>query len=262
MKKINSIDFTSNGNWICPAGVTKIIVYGMGGGAGGYGGGAGDTVTGGKSGPAGLSTAFLPMLLTTVPNTTYAVTIGAGGTGGTGSVSGRDAVIPASGNGGNTSLGALVTFIGANGTNSGGQFASTFGVSDRYSNSESDPRPTDVQPNQTGFGYSDGTDTTSTTTSYSSWWFEQSAFGTAGTVTGDGGLGIAGNNSSFGAGGTGGNAGIDGATETGGNGGNASANTGGGGGSGGGSAKSPGSNNAGGNGGNGGSGRLRIVWFE
>ena len=96
MARIVKKEFTSSGTWTCPAGVTKIITIGCGGGAGGsYDG----TYTGGGGSEAVL------YILDVVPNTSYTVTIGAGGAGGTVSV------IP--GLGGASSIGTIVTWEGA-----------------------------------------------------------------------------------------------------------------------------------------------------
>lgn len=89
--------FTSNGSWVCPAGVTRVFVYGCGGGGGG------------QSGPIGIGGgASVPHLvaLTVAPTTSYAITIGGGGTGGTGGAGASGS------NGGDTSFGTLYKFPG------------------------------------------------------------------------------------------------------------------------------------------------------
>lgn len=115
-------EFTSSGSWVCPAGVTTVIVYGAGGGGGGSGGSGGSSngtaCQGGGSGMGGMGNPLMVVPLAVVPGTTYTITIGAGGTGGTGNVSpGYPA--SSSGNAGNdgsdTTFGALFTFKGAKG---------------------------------------------------------------------------------------------------------------------------------------------------
>lgn len=83
-------EFLSNGTWTCPAGVTRILIWGMGGGSGGAGGGRGSVI--GSSllsfgGVGGTGVSLQPYVITVVPNTTYTITIGAGGSGGAGGTS-------------------------------------------------------------------------------------------------------------------------------------------------------------------------------
>lgn len=96
-KQFTTIDFTANNSWTCPDGVTKIIAYGYGGGAGGNAYGlAGEN----------LSRAIYPrhsaqssvLFLTVVPGTTYDILIGSGGSG----ASSSNAGFVAGSNGGNT----------------------------------------------------------------------------------------------------------------------------------------------------------------
>jgi hypothetical protein len=201
---------------------------------------------------------MLVKLCDVTPGTTYTVTIGAGGTGATGSTSSRSAVIPTSGDGGDTSLGSVFIAKGANGSNTGGQFASINGVTDRTTHI----LPLSRSGNVNKVGATDGSnDPGGGNSTYDSLWFETAAYGTYSGTSDGGGAGIPGNSSQFGLGGTGGNGGVFGGAGAS-NGGNASANTGAGGGSGGGSGASAGANLKGGDGGNGGSGRLTIMWFE
>lgn len=55
--------FSSSGSWVCPAGVTSVLIL------------AGRSSTSGNT-----NTGNVPLLATVVPNTTYTVTIGAGNT--------------------------------------------------------------------------------------------------------------------------------------------------------------------------------------
>lgn len=95
---LNIVEFTSDGNWTCPQGVTKAFVTVVAGGGGGGGGGTTGPVPGGGGGGGGVS---LRRLLTVVPSTVYAITVGAGGTGGTGSTTGNDGTA-----GGNSQFGS------------------------------------------------------------------------------------------------------------------------------------------------------------
>jgi len=90
--------FNSNSSWTAPAGITAVIVYGMGGGSGGM---AGFSAGGFSGGGVCLFTQFI----TVVPNTSYTITIGAGSAGGT--VAGT--LVSA---GGDTTFGSLATFKG------------------------------------------------------------------------------------------------------------------------------------------------------
>lgn len=93
--------FTSSGSWTAPAGVTHVILWGMGGGGGGAGGESNGTTASG--GATGASLGYQMVAVT--PNTTYTVTIGAGGVGAAADTTGVD--------GDNTTFGALHTFHGA-----------------------------------------------------------------------------------------------------------------------------------------------------
>ncbi len=78
--------FTANGTWTCPEGVTEVLLIGCGGGGGG-GGCAGLLRPGGQGGggaPFGVRRASV------TPTTVYTVTIGAGGAGGVGAANGQD----------------------------------------------------------------------------------------------------------------------------------------------------------------------------
>lgn len=91
--------FNSSGTWTCPAGVTRILVWGMGGGASGCGG-----FISSSYGRGGVGQNLQAVVLDVVPNTTYTITIGAGGAKTTSQL----------GNAGiNTTFGALMTWSGA-----------------------------------------------------------------------------------------------------------------------------------------------------
>jgi len=93
MARIIREEFTSSGSWTCPAGVTTILLFGCGGGQSGEG-----STNNGKQGGAGANKVF--HVLTVVPNTSYTITVGAGGTGDGGTVN----------NGTESSFGALASF--------------------------------------------------------------------------------------------------------------------------------------------------------
>ncbi|MCK9345364.1 MAG: hypothetical protein M0P64_04615, partial [Candidatus Pacebacteria bacterium] len=115
--------FTANGTFTVPAGVTTIWVSSSGGSGGGGGanyiaGSSGRCYLGGSGGPSyGTFRQF-----SVTPSTSYAVTIGGGGAGGT-----TSGAPTAGGVGGTTSFGALVSLPGGNGGGAG--TTSTAGVS-------------------------------------------------------------------------------------------------------------------------------------
>lgn len=119
------VRFTTNGTWLCPDGVTEIVLSGCAGGSGGCGGaGYGQTTGagGGSGGPAGQS--VVRQAFTVVPGTTYEVVIGAGGYAGLGGASGLSGSV--GGNGGVTKFGTLLTLSGG-GTGSPGYIQSGAG---------------------------------------------------------------------------------------------------------------------------------------
>ncbi|MDT3721407.1 hypothetical protein [Pseudomonas oryzihabitans] len=105
--------FQNSGTWTCPAGVTKVWISGCGGGGGGGGaaGYDGNNVSGtgaGAGGGAGNSVVRTP--IDVVPGTSYAITIGGGGSGGlTGAVASTGGQGTA---GGSTAFGNLLTLAG------------------------------------------------------------------------------------------------------------------------------------------------------
>lgn len=97
--------FTSSNTWTAPAGVTNVILIGCGGGSGGRGG---NSTTGLIWGFGGKGTVPTMKVVSVTPNTTYTVTVGGGGIGGTAPGYGT--------NGGNSLFGSLATFAGAVGS--------------------------------------------------------------------------------------------------------------------------------------------------
>lgn len=76
---LQKVYFTDDDTWVCPAGVTEIIVMGCGGGAGGGAGQTGGRIGGGGGGAALQQTSHVSV----IPGETYYINIGAGGLGGT-----------------------------------------------------------------------------------------------------------------------------------------------------------------------------------
>lgn len=114
--------FTTNGSWICPAGVTTAYLSGC---AGGAGGGASALVgspvgTGGGGGGGGAGQAVIREPVTVVPGTSYAVVIGAAGAGGTPATGQGNP----GGNGGNTTFGGTLLVL-TGGTGGGGGLTSS-----------------------------------------------------------------------------------------------------------------------------------------
>jgi len=98
--------FSASGTFTVPAGVTNVFLIGMGGGAGGYSGGLTSS-----SRPSGGAASVPRMIVKPVtPNTTYTVTIGAGGLGASGGIGVN---VQAGAAGGTTTFGSLATFSGA-----------------------------------------------------------------------------------------------------------------------------------------------------
>lgn len=100
--------YTASSTWVCPQGVTKVMVSGAGGGGGGgaaFSDFASGVYAGGKGGQGGQR---YRNVLSVTPGTTYTITIGAGGAGT--SVEGGTAS-----SGTSTSFGALLTIAGGSG---------------------------------------------------------------------------------------------------------------------------------------------------
>lgn len=111
--------FTANGTFTVPAGVSRIFVTLLGGGGGGGGGGrdaSGVCIPGGGGG-AGEYKYRIPVAVT--PGQSIAVTVGAGGTGGTTILANQSSPLPNGTGGGVSSFGAYVTASGGGGGNGG-----------------------------------------------------------------------------------------------------------------------------------------------
>jgi len=112
--------FLANGNWTCPAGVTKALIIGAGGGGGGGSGSSNLTEASGGAGGGGALQG--QEWVTVVPGTVYAITIGTGGTGG----AAVTVAVGLKGNqGNNTTFGSLATFSAASGGGGGTTTAGT-----------------------------------------------------------------------------------------------------------------------------------------
>lgn len=238
MSRMKNQRFTSSGSWTCPAGVSQIIVWGMGGANGGQAGGDYD---GGADfgGRGGIATNLLPTVLDVVPNTVYTVTIGAGGAGG---ASDGDA----GADGGDTSFGALMVWEGIMGDINDvyGFYANSLKYDTNNAYVYLNPKTAQGRDtNVTGqIGYPGGIGVSA-------------AAGTSAVDAGGGGA--SGMSSNLSIGGTGGTGVVD---DDGGNGGDAPANSGAGGGGGAGAGNVAGK--LGGSGGAGGSGLLIVSWVE
>jgi len=118
--------FTASGTWVCPAGVTFVLIWAMGGGGGGgsgVGGSTATTISGpGGGGGAGAQLRFTFALVT--PGNTYNIGVAAGGPGGAAVAAGTIVGNPGS-HGGSSTFNAddgTKTFYGGG----GGGAATTF----------------------------------------------------------------------------------------------------------------------------------------
>lgn len=113
----NSFTTVGNHSWTCPEGVTKIRIIMSGGGGGGGGGFDFYQQSGGQTGADGTDGQFIERVITVVPNTTYSITVGAGGTAGTTfhATSGMGGSGTDGGNGGNSSFGSYTATGGTGG---------------------------------------------------------------------------------------------------------------------------------------------------
>lgn len=126
--------FTSSGTWVCPAGVSRIVLEACGGGGGGGGGANGGTTSlyysmGGGGGGAARRALFV---IDVTPGITYEIIIGSGGTAGLGGATNTDG-----GDGGDTIFrvqgGAeLARWRGARGGRKGSQIVNTIGAPVSY----------------------------------------------------------------------------------------------------------------------------------
>lgn len=115
------IDFTANGSFTVPVGVTTIYVTAAAGGGGGGGGsdnstGQSSLVGGGGGGGGGAGESIYDKSFSVTPGQVIAITVGAAGTAGT---AGTAAAGGAGGAGGNTVIGSLVTLTGGGGGGGG-----------------------------------------------------------------------------------------------------------------------------------------------
>lgn len=257
--KFNRKVFTSDGNFTVPAGVTKLVLFGMGGGQGGNGGAAGYPffgIGGGAGRAGGIGTCLLPTVVDVVPNTTYSVTIGQGGAGGAGGTSfgGSGST---GGSGGDTSFGALMTWEGPVADSDG--IAGFNPFPNLYIDALNSSDVDQWYPEQS-FGNSSGSISDVAKSGYPGKLGVSASGGTRGTgmeAGGGGGGGMTGE-AIGGAGGNGGQV-----AQNGSDGADAPANSGaGGGGGGGGGSNDSGTEGAGGTGGDGGSGLLVVMWVE
>lgn len=106
--KLNQQIFTSGSLWQAPFGVTQATITCLAGGSGGQAGGSGFT----QGGTGGNGGATVRRTIGVISGDTYAITIGAGGNGGSPSFG-------AGVTGGNTSFGTVVTASGQTGTTTG-----------------------------------------------------------------------------------------------------------------------------------------------
>lgn len=230
--RVTQATFTSSGTWLCPAGVTSIIALGQGGGA------AGQTSSFGPGGYGGKSTFLVPVFMTVIPDTTYTVTIGAGGQASLG------------GDGGDTTFNSR-TWKGASGN------VEVRGYSVAPCADPVDPGP--FNNPVSARGANNGTDTTAPLGNEIVLGSYAAKGANGGVGPNDGGGGAGGNSSDAGVGGAGGVGGTNGGAEPT-NGQNAPGTSYGAGGGGGGGPSA--TNISAGTGGNGAGGRLIIMWAE
>ncbi len=246
-------EFTSSGSWVAPSGVTQVLLIGYGGGGGG-GIGVKDSwrPTYYLAGPGGGGSLLSSFYVTVVPNTSYTITIGAGGAGAT-------SVLPNDGS--DTTFGSLATFRGGQRSYDFETHNHNGGLSVRMSDNSSAllynalaPTKNIGGPGYGGVGTGINSSSMITTGFYSVQGFSggtQGSTGAGSTYGGGGGGGGPG-----GVGGNGSNGTNSGNSAAGGS---AAANSGAGGG---GSGAVSGGGNIAGNGGAGGSGKLTVIWLE
>ncbi len=246
-------EFTSSGSWVAPSGVTEVIVIGYGGGGSGSIGaktsGSGNLQGGGGGGGSLQSTVYL----TVVPNTTYTITIGAGGAAPV-STNNADG-LPLANPGLDTTFGSLATFRGAGASYDAENTFAGGGISAKGAGGALAMiyTATSTPYSFGGPGYG------GPGSGYTDSWIASTAgsnpLGYAGGTQGATATRFGGGGGGGGPGGVGGN-GSAGSTSTSSAGGSAAANTGAGGGG------SGAANTNTGNGGAGGSGKLWVVWVD
>lgn len=118
--RMRKVEFTSNGTFTVPSGVTQLLLHGWGGGGAGGNGGVGNLVTGANdlicSGGGGGGGGALERWqnVTVTPGTSYNIVVGQGGVAGEGGYG-------SSKDGKPTTFGNLATFRGARGGSDGRQ---------------------------------------------------------------------------------------------------------------------------------------------
>lgn len=133
--------FTSSGSWTAPAGVTRVYAVVVGGGGGG-GSGNQTCTLGNGGGPGGSAVGAYSV----TPGTSYTVTIGSGGTGGSLGFNNATA-------GGTSSFGAFLSATGGlpGGRNGGGGYAPPgIGSGGTLRNYSLCPAPFDGAPGRAG----------------------------------------------------------------------------------------------------------------
>lgn len=121
--------FNSSGTWIAPVGTSRVHLYllGGGGGGGGYLGTNDNLMCGGGAGGAGYSGRFVEAFANVTSGTSYSITVGQGGTGGTRMFVGCAGTIPSGGAGGMTKFSNLASAGGgAGGGPNGGTTGTIF----------------------------------------------------------------------------------------------------------------------------------------
>ena len=104
--------FNSNGTFVCPSGVTKILLWGFGGGGGGSTGLTAGTVSSNSGGYGGGGSTASLVAVNVTPGASYVVTIGAGGAGGLSTYKNPNWKIANGSPGLATSFGSLASFMG------------------------------------------------------------------------------------------------------------------------------------------------------
>ena len=117
--QLTTITFNSSGTWVCPGGVTSVLLIGCCGGGSGGGSCGGGSTGQGLAGSGGGGALYGSVVVAVTVGTSYTVTIGAGGTAIAGTA-GYITTCPNGNSGGNTTFGTLATFLGASGGSGAG----------------------------------------------------------------------------------------------------------------------------------------------